>query len=64
MKPDFIKLINSDQTYLEREPFEHITKKEQFVAYKHKGFWHCMDTLRDKKILEKKIRKKEHIEKK
>ena len=64
MKPDFIKLINSDQTYLEREPFEHITKKEQFVAYKHKGFWHCMDTLRDKKILEKKIRNKEHIEKK
>ena len=64
MSPNFIKFIKSDQTYLEREPFERITKKKQFVAFKHKGFWHCMDTLRDKEILEKKIRNKEHIEKK
>ena len=64
MNPNFIKFINNDQTFLEREPFEKITKKKQFVAYKHKGFWHCMDTLRDKEILEKKIRNKEYIEKK
>lgn len=64
MNPNFIKLINNDQTYLEREPFEKITKKKQFVAYKHNGFWHCMDTLRDREILEKKIKNKEHIEKK
>jgi len=64
MNPNFIKFIDNDQTYLEREPFEKITKKKQFVAFKHKGFWHCMDTLRDKEILEKKIRNKEHIEKK
>ena len=64
MNPNFIKFINNDQTYLEKEPFEKITKKKQFVAFKHKGFWHCMDTLRDKEILEKKIRNKEHIEKK
>ena len=64
MSPNFIKFIKSDKTYLEREPFERITKKKQFVAFKHKGFWHCMDTLRDKEILEKKIRNKEHIEKK
>ena len=63
MNPNFIKFINNDQTYLEKEPFEKITKKKQFVAFKHKGFWHCMDTLRDKEILEKKIRNKEHIEK-
>jgi len=64
MNPNFIKFINNDQTYLEKEPFEKITKKKQFVAFKHNGFWHCMDTLRDKEILEKKIRNKEHIEKK
>jgi glucose-1-phosphate cytidylyltransferase len=64
MNPNFIKFINNDQTYLERQPFERITKKNQFVAYKHNGFWQCMDTLRDREILEKKIRNKEHIEKK
>tara|TARA_B100000242_G_scaffold268347_1_gene218400 strand:- start:243 stop:944 length:702 start_codon:yes stop_codon:yes gene_type:complete len=64
MKPDFLRLIKNDKTYLEREPFEKITKKNQFVAFKHNGFWQCMDTLRDKKILEKKIRNKEHLEKK
>ena len=64
MSPKFINFIRNDQTYLEREPFEKITKKNQFVAFKHKGFWQCMDTLRDKEILEKKIRNKEHFEKK
>ena len=33
------------------------------VAFKHKGFWQCMDTLRDKEILEKKIKNKDHLEK-
>ena len=64
VEPEFIKYIKNDKTYLEGEPFERITKNKQFVAFKHKGFWQCMDTLRDKEILEKKIRKKEHIEKK
>ena len=31
------------------------------MAFKHRGFWQCMDTLRDKEILEKKIRNKEHF---
>ena len=64
MSPKFLSFIKNDQTYLEKEPFEKITKKNQFVAFKHKGFWQCMDTLRDKEILEKKIRNKEHLEKK
>ena len=63
MSPKFLSFIKNDQTYLEKEPFEKITKKNQFVAFKHKGFWQCMDTLRDKEILEKKIRNKEHLEK-
>lgn len=64
VEPEFLKYIKNDRTYLEREPFERITKNKQFVAFKHKGFWQCMDTLRDKEILEKKIRNKEHLEKK
>ena len=51
---DFIK---SDKTYLEREPLQKISKNNQLYAFKHEGFWQCMDTLRDKEILEKKIKK-------
>ena len=64
VEPKFLKYIKNDKTYLEREPFERITKNKQFVAFKHKGFWQCMDTQRDKEILERKIKNKEHLEKK
>ena len=63
VEPKFIKYIRNDKTYLEKEPFEKMTKKKQLVAFKHKGFWQCMDTLRDKEILEKKIKNKKHLEK-
>ena len=53
MEPEFLKFISSDNTYLEREPLEQITKKKELVAFKHKGFWQCMDTLRDKEKLDK-----------
>ena len=45
---DFIK---DDQTMLEREPLELLTKKKELMAYKHYGYWQCMDTLRDKNML-------------
>ncbi len=51
---DFLK---NDQTYLEREPLQKISKKGELYAFKHEGFWQCMDTLRDKEILEKKLKK-------
>lgn len=57
IQPDFISYIKNDQTFLEKEPFNKLTKKKQMVAYKHYGFWQCMDTLRDKQILENKIKK-------
>ena len=62
MEPKFLNYIKNDDTFLEREPFEKITKNGNLVAYKHTGFWQCMDTLRDKKILEEKIRTKDHID--
>ena len=49
--------IKGDTTYLEREPLQSISKKGQLLAFKHYGFWQCMDTLRDKEILEKKLKK-------
>jgi len=60
INPDFFNYIEGDQTFLEREPLEKITKKKQLAAYKHPGFWQCMDTKRDKDKLElilKKIEK-------
>ena len=53
MEPEFLKFIKSDNTYLEREPLEQITKKKQLAAFKHEGFWQCMDTKRDKDKLNK-----------
>ena len=53
MEPEFLKFIKNDNTYLEREPLEKVTKKKQLAAYKHEGFWQCMDTKRDKDELNK-----------
>ncbi len=53
IEPEFLKFIKGDGTYLEREPLEQITKKKQLVAFKHKGFWQCMDTKRDQEKLNK-----------
>ena len=56
INPKFINYIKNDSTFLEQEPFKKTKKKRQLLAFKHKGFWQCMDTLRDKEILEKKIK--------
>ena len=57
MSPKIFKFIKNDKSYLERQPLENLSKKNKLGAYKHFGFWQCMDTLRDKEILEKKIKK-------
>ena len=53
MEPKFLNYIKKDNTYLEREPLEIATKKKQLLAFRHKGFWQCMDTKRDKDYLNK-----------
>ena len=53
MEPEFLKLIKNDNTYLEREPLEKVTRKRQLAAFRHEGFWQCMDTKRDKDKLNK-----------
>ena len=52
-EPKFLKFIKNDNTYLEREPLETVTKKKQLAAFKHEGFWQCMDTKKDKDQLNK-----------
>ena len=57
IEPKFLKLIKNDRTFLEREPLESICRKKQLSAFKHKGFWQCMDTKRDKENLEIDLKK-------
>ena len=52
IEPGFFDFINGDNTYLEREPLEKAAHKGELFAYKHNGFWQCMDTKRDKENLE------------
>ncbi len=56
-EPEIFEYIKNDKTFLEKEPMQKLSKKKQLIAFKHKGFWQCMDTLRDKKILEEKFKK-------
>ncbi len=58
MSHKIFKYLKNDKTVLERSPLEKICKINKLGAYKHEGFWHCMDTLRDKEVLEEAIRKK------
>ena len=52
MNPEVFDYIEGDSTVLEKEPLENLAKDGQLMAYHHTGFWHCMDTQRDKKQLE------------
>ena len=52
-KKEFLNLIPQKPVMLEREPLKVATKKNQFMAFKHKYFWHCMDNRRDHSNLEK-----------
>jgi len=52
VEPEFFNFISGDKTYLEREPLEKAVSKGELFAYKHQGFWQCMDTKRDKDYLE------------
>lgn len=55
LKPEIFDYIEGDSTVFEKEPLEALAKKGELVAYKHDGFWQCMDTQRDKELLEKLI---------
>lgn len=50
--------IKKDSTMLEREPLNKLVKRKEVVAYRHKKFWQCMDTMREKNILLKLLKSK------
>lgn len=52
VEPEFFDLIDGDSTLLEREPLERASIAGELMAYRHDGFWHCMDTKRDHELLE------------
>jgi glucose-1-phosphate cytidylyltransferase len=51
-EPEVVNYIDGDHTIFEREPLEKLASEGNLKAYKHDGFWQCMDTLRDKNKLE------------
>ena len=52
----FLKYIKNKNTILEKEPLEGVCKKKQLNAYKHNGFWQCVDTPRDIEFIERFIK--------
>lgn len=51
-EPKLFDYIDGDQTFLEKEPLERLAEKGELAAFRHEGFWKCMDTQRDKEKLE------------
>jgi glucose-1-phosphate cytidylyltransferase len=58
LEPQVIDYIEGDCTMFEREPLERLSKEGQLYAFQHRGFWQCMDTQRDKNMLESLIEAK------
>lgn len=52
LQPEIFDYLDDDTTIFEKKPLERLAKEGQLSAYKHDGFWQCMDTLRDKLLLE------------
>jgi glucose-1-phosphate cytidylyltransferase len=52
LEPEVLNYIDGDDTQFEKEPLERLAKDGQLMAFQHESFWQCMDTLREKHILE------------
>ena len=58
MEPTFFKYLKNDKTILEKKPLEKVAMAKQLAAFKHEGFWQCMDTKKDRDLLNKLLSKK------
>ena len=58
VEPEFFKNIKNDKTVLEQKPLENMAKQKQLTAFKHEGFWQCMDTKKDKDLLSRILKSK------
>ena len=61
LNSNIFKFIGKKNVMLEREPINRIVKKNKACAFKHSGFWYCMDNLRDKIVLEEIIKNKKAL---
>ena len=52
LEPAVFDYVEGDDTQWEREPLENLAAEGELMAYRHDGFWQCMDTLRDRKLLQ------------
>lgn len=52
LEPEIFNYISNDSTIFEKEPLETLANKGELMSYKHKGFWQCMDNLRERNILQ------------
>jgi glucose-1-phosphate cytidylyltransferase len=59
LEPGIFKFLKNDNTVFEREALEELGQKNELAAFKHNGFWQCMDTMRDKAYLDSLIEKGE-----
>ena len=56
VEPEIFKYIKNDKTIFENYPLTKLGNEKKLFAFKHKSFWYCMDTVRDKEILEKNLK--------
>jgi len=52
-EPEVLKYIKNDSTTFEKDPLTNLSYEGKLFTYRHRGFWKCMDTLRDKRELDK-----------
>jgi glucose-1-phosphate cytidylyltransferase len=53
LEPEIFDYIEGDSTQWEKEPLERLAREGQLMAYRHNGFWQCMDTIHEKQLLQK-----------
>ena len=53
LEPEIFDYLEDDSTIFERKPLEQVAAKGELMSYCHNGFWQCMDTAREKEMLEK-----------
>lgn len=52
-QPEIFRYLTGDETVLEKDPLEQLAEEGQLMSYMHRGFWQCMDNIREKELLEK-----------
>lgn len=57
LEPEIFSYIDDDHTVFEKEPLEKLAEDGQLMSYMHRGFWQCMDNIREKAMLEKLLEK-------